>query len=779
MRHSLITGALLHDIGKFIYRALQDKSVKKDHRHQELGAAWAKESGLPEEVVTMIQRHHSLRPDDAKYKELAVDAFQGPAGLHNDLHAVDIADNIASGMERQKDREGGSFKPDIPLSSIFDRISIKETGTVKTHYWPAVTLKEMPYPTGQDAATGYPKLWQRFKENFQALKETPGEEALLTLLQNYTFTMPEHTYVTDQPPDTSLYHHLKTTAAIAYCNYRYIVEEENLDWDGQDLSKPIRDLDKQKFLLVAADFSGIQDFVYTLSSKGALKTLRARSFYLNFLQESIATQLLDRFELPRSCVIYVGGGGFFLLAPNTQPVQQGLETFRDELNSAFFEQFGTAVYLALDSISLNGRDLSGEKDRLKEAWGEVKQKLDLQKSRKWENMLAAYEPLFTPKAPPDYQCSSCHVPIARPKETALEEAQCLFCQKMTQWSKDLGQMEAIYQVETDQPAERHLKFGHYYYCYRTAPQDRVRRTYVMKDFWNMAQKQPAVNFFQGTFYTESEFQKLVTRCIGVQRLGVLRMDVDFLGKVFSQGLKTPTFARLNDLSERLNLYFNYYLPALLQKKPQDPLLETPKETLDVNLVYSGGDDLLLVGTWDAALETAYQINHDFNRFTGNNDSLSLSGGLVIADEKLAFYKLAEMAGEAEDKAKNDGRDRLCLFDRTFPWTSIKNNGQVTVHHLLSLFLEGISWQGTQAKPNTFSRGFLQKLLFLSQTFRREQDMWIFPRLYYLFARTMRKDNEGFYKPLLAAIMQEKTFQEELIPALQIVDYLTRGGETRE
>ena len=257
------------------------------------------------------------------------------------------------------------------------------------------------------------------------------------------------------------------------------------------------------------------------------------------------------------------------------------------------------------------------------------------------------------------------------------------------------------------------------------------------------------------------------------------VDVDFLGKIFSRGLDKPTFARLNDLSERLNIYFNYYLPVLLQQEPRDRFISTEKKSLDVNLVYSGGDDLLLVGTWDSALETAYQIQKDFTAFTGANSSLSLSGGLIIADEKMAFYKLADLAGDAEDKAKDEGRNRLCLFNMSFPWERIKNSSDVSVHHLVSLFLKGVSWSKQRARPEAFSRSFLQKLLFLAQKYRINEELWIFPRIYYLFARTMRKNNESFYKPILAAIMQQRIFKEELIPALQIVDYLTRGGEEDE
>jgi CRISPR-associated protein Csm1 len=71
----------------------------------------------------------------------------------------------------------------------------------------------------------------------------------------------------------------------------------------------------------------------------------------------------------------------------------------------------------------------------------------------------------------------------------------------------------------------------------------------------------------------------------------------------------------------------------------------------VSVVYSGGDDLFLVGAWDALPGVALEIRRQFARFTCDNPSFSLSGGLVLTGGKFPIYKSAEMAGEAEGSAK--------------------------------------------------------------------------------------------------------------------------------
>ena len=47
--------------------------------------------------------------------------------------------------------------------------------------------------------------------------------------------------------------------------------------------------------------------------------------------------------------------------------------------------------------------------------------------------------------------------------------------------------------------------------------------------------------------------------IGDSKLGLLRMDVDNLGRIFSEGLRINSLSRLSSLSFRLKLFFKYWI----------------------------------------------------------------------------------------------------------------------------------------------------------------------------------------------------------------------------
>ena len=94
---------------------------------------------------------------------------------------------------------------------------------------------------------------------------------------------------------------------------------------------------------------------------------------------------------------------------------------------------------------------------------------------------------------------------------------------------------------------------------------------------------------------------------GISRLGVLRADVDHLGAAFLAGFPASytTLTRVAALSRQLALFFKHGINALCRGEVNGigereykkfSLFGTPKqEARQVHIIYSGGDDLFLVG----------------------------------------------------------------------------------------------------------------------------------------------------------------------------------------
>ena len=87
----------------------------------------------------------------------------------------------------------------------------------------------------------------------------------------------------------------------------------------------------------------------------------------------------------------------------------------------------------------------------------------------------------------------------------------------------------------------------------------------------------------------------------------------------------------------------------------------------LSIVYSGGDDLFLIGHWLDVTESAYHVRESFSRFTAN-PYITLSAGVALGNVHDPVYRLAEEAGHAEGSAKSNGRKSITLFDtHTVRW----------------------------------------------------------------------------------------------------------------
>jgi CRISPR-associated protein Csm1 len=90
-------------------------------------------------------------------------------------------------------------------------------------------------------------------------------------------------------------------------------------------------------------------------------------------------------------------------------------------------------------------------------------------------------------------------------------------------------------------------------------------------------------------------------------------------------------------------------------------------------MYSGGDDLFIVGAWDALPHLAHAVQQAFRQFTAGNPRLTLSGGISLATERFPLYQAARQAGRAEEHAKDFERggghdkDALAFLGQVFGW----------------------------------------------------------------------------------------------------------------
>lgn len=263
------------------------------------------------------------------------------------LHISRIAAEIAG---------GGGQRAEVCCKSIFN---ILNGASHKAAYSPAALSDEkINYPTDSPekiSAEFTERSRMAFEEIADGFEYTPEHlNSLLEAIENYGSYIP----ACSETPDISVYDNAKLSAALALCIYDWLKDNGIEDHSSELISGHAELLKKKVFMVFSADISGIQSFIYNISSKGALKGLRARSFWLEVMLENIIDDMLDRLELPRCNVMYTGGGHTYLILPNTDRVRAEIGCFTRELNEWFENNFGIELYIGCGFCECSADDLN-------------------------------------------------------------------------------------------------------------------------------------------------------------------------------------------------------------------------------------------------------------------------------------------------------------------------------------------------------------------------------------------------------------------------------------
>jgi CRISPR-associated protein Csm1 len=568
------------------------------------------------------------------------------------------------------------------------------------------------------------KLWDKFLQDAKQLK-TPLEndkdenlqEAylnnLLNLVQRYFWCVPSRYYA---EPNVSIYDHSRMTAAIAAC------------LAGRNPLPSLNSSDEVA-LLVGGDISGVQNFIYTITSQGATSGLRGRSMYLQLLTEVTCRYLLDQLGLPLTNVIYAGGGHFYLLAPIG--CEDVLKDARKYISQVLLHHHGGDLYLALEHVTIKANKLQNK--AFSELWQDELGKA-LQRAKHQQFSELDKDDMFKLFAPQEHggnedkECSVCnreHLDTeTKPDE---EHRKCPVCRAFEELGKDLrkaqfmclDRLTACSQfAENDPPGDYSIILSNF--GYRVKLLDSLHEAVNLESKFQhrfflalndeaLVDLRPTTNQTTGRLmlvnvtpilkYEEHKelsktitdlphydsvkpFEALAKQSTGINRLGILRMDVDNLGKIFSKGLgDNSNLQRVATLSFSMKLFFEGWLENIArevnQNAPQNKgKIGEQKHDL-IYSIYSGGDDIFFVGAWDLMPVLAHHISQNLTEYAGGHPDIHLSGGIALVPQKYPLYQAADDAGDAEKKAKGkrpsgSEKNALTFLGQVIPWEIFAN-----------------------------------------------------------------------------------------------------------
>lgn len=817
----LIKGALLHDIGKVCYR------TGKRINHSKLGGdfleQYLKSNEETERLLNCVRYHHKDYLQKAKLDK-------------NDLaYIVYEADNIASGMDRRENEgEEKGFDPKLNLDSIFSVFySDKEIQVVNKY--PLIYKdinKAFNYPRKDISLatnSNYEALLNKIKSHFitKDISQISINQLLQILEEGFSY-VPSSTNRAEVC-DISLYVHSKITSAVASCMKLYFDEQQIQDYKKYCFNSGSKIFRNEKiYLLISGDISGIQDFIYTIPSKGALKTLRGRSLYIDLLLEEFIDEYLEQIGLSRANVLYSGGGHFYILAPNIEDTKKAIDKLQAKMNRWLMENIGINLYLAIGTAECSANNLM-KSEAQGNLFATVNKKLKDDKTIRYSKDEDFLEYIFNVENEKDTakkECNICHNLVDKLWiYNSDEEIACEFCLNLYKLGQDILTQDLVF-VISEEKIDGGIKiFGKdkdlYMYAVNIEDIDmfkgKILRIYSKN---NLLENDLAIRLYLADYSAKNENDEVMTfddlaksSCKtdkGIKRLGVLRLDVDDLGIAFSSGfvndkdkiednLRYATLSRYADLSKDISMFFKVAINKIcagdltgcvdFEEKAFNIFGIAKAQKRKVNIIYAGGDDLFLVGAWDEVLEVAIDINRAFKQFT--NGKLTLSAGTAMFSPTYPISKMAEIAGLLVQMSKNrKDKNSIALFGME---TNLKANGQLECKHIytwadfemkvykekMNYLLARLSFDGDKFNKLSVGKSLIYRLMDLIQL--ADEDKLNIARFAYVLARMQPKQDKDEQKRKVYEDFVSKMYQwinnnedkKQLATALNLLVYYLR------
>lgn len=450
-------------------------------------------------------------------------------------------------------------------------------------------------------------------------------------------------FLSDDIVDISFYEYAKITSAFMGIYYTQS-ESKNID-------------SKEPVILIRGDFFSIQNFIFSKdsSSKNPAKSLRGKSFYVSLLSEIASIYILEELGLAYFNIMMNAAGQFVIVAYNSDDNNKKLDEIKNNIENYLYKEFYCSVSLGLSTIKCSIDDFSKDKFKyliLKMLDEKEKAKLTRFDLAKREDFVFYdYHKKFDKSTK---LCSYCGV---EPVYSDNEGDACDKCEKYIKLGEELTKKSNI-NIYHDNKDNKGI-FSKYNYSFGDKNIENAVHRIHINLFEEDITGYNNCNVVHYASYVVTDggsvrpFDKIVKEGKGAEILGVLKADVDNLGIVFSCGLSKKdsngnvtesniTFSKTNMLSRSIHNFFSYYLSYLMKE-----------ENLNVYTVFAGGDDLFIVGKYNDIVKLAMLMNKEFNRFTGNNEDITISAGIGLFKTGVPIWFMAEETEELLEESKKN------------------------------------------------------------------------------------------------------------------------------
>ena len=434
--------------------------------------------------------------------------------------------------------------------------------------------------------------------------------------------------------------------------------------------------EEEPFLLIQGDFFGIQDFIFSggsASNKGAARILRGRSFQVSLFTELAALKVLNACQLPITSQMMNAAGKFLIVAPNTKAVKEAIKQVQAELNQWFIKETYGLIGLSIAVQSAKYGDF--EQNHYETLVKKLFENLEEQKLKRLDLTDSTQSVLEE-----SYPNGVCKMNGFFPAQIGKERS--VISEDQIKIGEMLAKKQRI--IIADIKADINHKyetqilklpfFG--FNVIFTEEEEETEKFGLHVDkihrFWDFSLPENTndsiwsgyarryINAYvpfddEGKIIT---FKDIETQDKGQKALMTLKGDVDNLGTIFQEGIRSANIAKMAALSRQMNLFFSLWLPAYCAEQSQS-----------MYTVFAGGDDFFLIGPWYSTQKLAHAMQQAFSRYVAENPKIHFSVGMVMRKSNIPVPRLGDLAEEALEKSKkiDAGKNAVTIFNRSVKW----------------------------------------------------------------------------------------------------------------